>query len=345
METAHNINSTFGPETANEHIVKQWFKKFCKDDEPLEDEESSGRPLEVDQQPDERIIQAGPFTTTWEVARELSVDYSLIVWHLKQIGKVKKLGKWVPHELTANQKNCLEVSSSLLLHSNELFLDQIVTCNENWIVYESWWQPAQQLDWEEALKSFPKPNLHQEKGHGHCLVVCCCSDFLQLSESQQNRYIWEVCWASCWDAPKTVVPAASIGQQKGPSSSLWRCPVTWCTTSASKVEQTGLLNFASSILYSPDLLTANWLPLLWASWQLFCRENASTTSRMQKMLSKSWLNPEALIFFAAGINVFLVGKSMLIIITFLFWLIKMCLSLVILIENSGSKTTITIASI
>ena len=174
----------------------------------------------------------------------------------------------MPHELTANQKNCLEVSS-LVLHSNELFLDQIVTCNENWIVYESWWQPAQQLDWEEALKSFPKPNLHQEKGHGHCLVVCCWSDSLQLSESQQNHYIWEVCWANCWDAPKTAVPTANNGQQKGPSSSLWQCPITWCTTSASKVEQTELLDFASPIVYSPDLLPANWLPLLWASWQLF----------------------------------------------------------------------------
>ena len=31
VETAHNINNTFGPGTANEHAVKQWFKKFCKD--------------------------------------------------------------------------------------------------------------------------------------------------------------------------------------------------------------------------------------------------------------------------------------------------------------------------
>ena len=29
----------------------------------------------------------------------------------------------------------------------------------------------------------PKPNLHQKKGHGYCLVVCCQSDPLQLSES------------------------------------------------------------------------------------------------------------------------------------------------------------------
>ena len=59
--------------------------------------------MEVDQQPDERIIQADPLTTTREVARELTVAHSLVVWHLKQTGKAKKLGKWVPHELTGKK--------------------------------------------------------------------------------------------------------------------------------------------------------------------------------------------------------------------------------------------------
>ena len=30
--------------------------------------------------------------------QEFSVDYSAVIWHLRQIGKVKKLNKWVPHE-------------------------------------------------------------------------------------------------------------------------------------------------------------------------------------------------------------------------------------------------------
>ena len=33
-----NINNVFGPGTANERIVQWWFK-FCKRDESLEDEE------------------------------------------------------------------------------------------------------------------------------------------------------------------------------------------------------------------------------------------------------------------------------------------------------------------
>ena len=38
-ETTRNINNVFGPETANECIVQWCFKKFCKGDESLEDEE------------------------------------------------------------------------------------------------------------------------------------------------------------------------------------------------------------------------------------------------------------------------------------------------------------------
>ena len=47
VETTHNINNTFGPGTANGRPAQWWFKKFCKGDESLEDEEHSGRSLEV----------------------------------------------------------------------------------------------------------------------------------------------------------------------------------------------------------------------------------------------------------------------------------------------------------
>ena len=62
----------------------------------------------------ERIIKADPRTTTREVAEELNVTHSMIIWHLKQTGKVKKLGKWVPHELTEIQ-NIVVLKCQLLL--------------------------------------------------------------------------------------------------------------------------------------------------------------------------------------------------------------------------------------
>ena len=41
-ETTCNINNAPRPGTANEHTVQWWFKKFCKGDKSLEDEECSG---------------------------------------------------------------------------------------------------------------------------------------------------------------------------------------------------------------------------------------------------------------------------------------------------------------
>ena len=125
VETTHNINNAFGPGTANKHTVPQWFKKFCKGDESLEGEECSGHPLEADNDQLRAIIEVDPPTTTGEAAEERSVDHSVVGWHLKQIGKVKKLDKWVPPELTANLKICFfEVLFLLILPNNNVsFLD------------------------------------------------------------------------------------------------------------------------------------------------------------------------------------------------------------------------------
>ena len=38
-ETTHNINNAFDPVTASICTVQWWFKKFCKGDKSLEDEE------------------------------------------------------------------------------------------------------------------------------------------------------------------------------------------------------------------------------------------------------------------------------------------------------------------
>ena len=58
VEITHNINDEFGPGTANERIVQWRFKKFCKGDESLEDDELSGQPLEVDNNKLTAIIES-----------------------------------------------------------------------------------------------------------------------------------------------------------------------------------------------------------------------------------------------------------------------------------------------
>ena len=66
------------------------------------------------------------------------------------------------------------------------------------------------------------------------------------------------------------------------------------TTKLSKVERIGLHSFASSTTFTSPL--TNWLQFLQTSWQFFAGKNTYTTSRRQKMISKSSSNPEAGIF-------------------------------------------------
>ena len=91
-QTTCNINNTFGLGTAKKCTVQWSFKKFCRGDKSLEDEELIVRlTSEVDNNQLRAVIKADPLTTTWEAAEEINIDHSIVIQHLKQTGKVKKL--------------------------------------------------------------------------------------------------------------------------------------------------------------------------------------------------------------------------------------------------------------
>ena len=124
-ETTHNINNTLGPGTANEHwtyravVVQEMLQILQMSQERFKWQPWRGGArwlaIGIWQWPTERITEADPLTTTWKVAKELNVNHSMVVQYLKQIGKVKKFGKLVPHEQTANKKKIIVLKCHLLL--------------------------------------------------------------------------------------------------------------------------------------------------------------------------------------------------------------------------------------
>ena len=92
-EATRNINSAFGQETANERTVQRWFQKFRDGDESLEDEEGRGRPMVVDNDELKALVKTNPHTTVRKLAEELGVSHAIVLDHLKQLGKSKKLDK------------------------------------------------------------------------------------------------------------------------------------------------------------------------------------------------------------------------------------------------------------
>ena len=116
-------------------------------------------------------------TTHWEAHRnwssynytkscsQFNPDQSVVLMEMLRNGKLRKLRKYVPHELTKKRKkksHCFEASSLILCNNNEPFLEGTVTCDEKWVLYDNRWQPAQWLAWEEAPKHLSKSNLHQK---------------------------------------------------------------------------------------------------------------------------------------------------------------------------------------
>ena len=72
--------------------------------------------------PIERIIKADPLTR--EVSEELKIDHSIVIQHLRQTGKLKKFDKWVPHELTTNQKTIIILKYCLLFYTTKQAISQ-----------------------------------------------------------------------------------------------------------------------------------------------------------------------------------------------------------------------------
>lgn len=74
------------------------------------------------------VLEADTFQNALELATKF-VSIATILDYLKQIGKVKKLDKWVPNKLNEHQMTrCLETCSLRSRHKSKLFLYRIVTC-------------------------------------------------------------------------------------------------------------------------------------------------------------------------------------------------------------------------
>ena len=78
----------------------------------------SGRPFEFDKDHLKALLKEESCQTSYELAEKINCDQKTILNHLHSMGFAKKLGVWVPHELSKNNKeNHLQITSQhLALH-------------------------------------------------------------------------------------------------------------------------------------------------------------------------------------------------------------------------------------
>ena len=164
-EATRNINSAFGADTVSERTTRRWFEKFRSGDVNLQSEPRGHPGPSIDNDELRLLVESDTRQSVRDIAEKLGVHYSTVSRHLQQLGKVKKLDKWVPHALTEqNMALRMEICSSLLSRNrSDPFLHRIVTCDEKWILYDNRRRSAQWLDADEPPKHMPKPSLHPKK--------------------------------------------------------------------------------------------------------------------------------------------------------------------------------------
>ena len=81
-------------------LCQKWFVKFRAGDFSLDNAPRAGRPVEVDSDQIETIIENNQCYTTREIANILKISKPSIENHLHQLGYVNRFDVWVPHKLS-----------------------------------------------------------------------------------------------------------------------------------------------------------------------------------------------------------------------------------------------------
>ncbi|CAK9804076.1 Histone-lysine N-methyltransferase SETMAR [Anthophora quadrimaculata] len=164
VEASRKICIAFGGGSVTSRTAQRWFKKFVSGDESLEDEVRSGRPSSLNTDELRIMIETNPNLTCQVLAQRFQVSDETIRLHLHKMGKKWKLSKWVPHDLSSENKLLhLNICVSLLSRlKSKNFLNQILTCDEKWILYSNykrnyhWLSPNDPVPQTPKLKMTPK---------------------------------------------------------------------------------------------------------------------------------------------------------------------------------------------
>ena len=227
---------------------------------------------------------------TQEVGEELNINHFMVIQHLKQIGKVNKLNKWVSHEQTENQK--LSFWSVLFyVTTTKLFLIGL------WCVMkvDFIWQLATTSSGAGPRRSYKvllTGKLAWKKGHDHCLVVA--ADLMHYSFLNPGETITPEKYAQQIEDlhRKLQCLQPALSNRKGPILHDYAQP----HVAQARLQKLNKLGYEVLLIHYVHLTSQNPTTTFSSNSTTFCKENASTISRRQKMLSKGLSNPKAWVF-------------------------------------------------
>ena len=128
-----NFFSVYGEGAETDWTYQKWFVKFCARDFMLDNVLQSGRPVEVDSNQIDTLIENNQYYIMPEIADISKISKSIFENHFHQLGYVNHFDAWVPHKIC--RINFLTAFTHELLYLNVMKSTVFKTkCDGQWKV-------------------------------------------------------------------------------------------------------------------------------------------------------------------------------------------------------------------
>jgi histone-lysine N-methyltransferase SETMAR len=164
-ESHRMLVEAYGEHALGKSQCFEWFKKFKSGDFDVRNEERGRPPKKFEDSELQALLDEDDAQTQQQLADQLNVTREAVSIRLKAMGKIQKMGKWVPHELNERQQENRKTTCEMLLarYKRKSFLHRIVTGDEKWIYFAN---PKRKRSWVtpgEPSTSTARPNRYGRK--------------------------------------------------------------------------------------------------------------------------------------------------------------------------------------
>lgn len=163
-ESQRQICDAMGPDAVHINTVESWFQHFKSGDTSLLDKARSGRPVLCDTNALLELVESDPSLTTRCMPTTLGCSQSTIVTQLHRLGKVAKLSRWIPHDLSIRDRQ-----TPLKIKEFFVGLDHLITGDEKWCLYVNHTRKRKWVNADEEPEPTPHPKVNSILARFCCL--------------------------------------------------------------------------------------------------------------------------------------------------------------------------------
>ena len=168
-ESYRLLQEAYGEYAPSQDTCERWFRRFHGGDFDVADKDH-GKPRKGFEDVElQALLDEDDSQTQNQLAEQLSVTQQAVSNRLRQMGKIHKIGRWVPYQLNDRQMESRKTTCEILLarYKKKSFFHRIVTGDEKWIYFDN---PKRKRSWVDP--GTPSTSTARPNRFGRKTMLC-----------------------------------------------------------------------------------------------------------------------------------------------------------------------------